>query len=393
MGNVQYLPNGNYLINWATNDLPIAMEVTPEGNVVFEMKFLEPLECYRTFRFEWDGIAKVPYLIIEPHSDKIILIFNKFGDSNVSEYRIYGGQNPKSDQILAKTTEPFVYLTDLENNQTYFFRVTAVDSTGIESGYSYEEEVFIKFIEPGENLIINPDFSQGSEYWELEISENAFAQGIVEDNIYWVQIDSGGIQYSDVQLRQENLEIVENRKYVIEFDAWSSESKLFDLRVRKSSEPFTDYSKIGTIYSTAQRQHHKYEFSMENITDYSAQIVFECGQSVADLFIDNISLYNLLETNIVGRESLPKKYRLYSNYPNPFNPTTIINYELPITNEVELSIYNLFGQKVVNLVSGKQAAGRYQVEWDASGYSSGVYYYRLTTDAGFTQTRKLMLLK
>jgi len=89
-------------------------------------------------------------------------------------------------------------------------------------------------------------------------------------------------------------------------------------------------------------------------------------------------------------------FRLDQNYPNPFNPKTIINYELPITNEVELSIYNLLGQKVVTLVSGKQPAGYYQVEWDASGYASGVYIYRLSAK-GKTQsvvrTKKLVLLK
>jgi len=66
---------------------------------------------------------------------------------------------------------------------------------------------------------------------------------------------------------------------------------------------------------------------------------------------------------------------------------------LPITNDVNLDIYNLRGQKVAALVTGKQSVGLHQVEWDASGYASGVYYYRLTTSAGYIQTKKLMLLK
>jgi hypothetical protein len=91
--------------------------------------------------------------------------------------------------------------------------------------------------------------------------------------------------------------------------------------------------------------------------------------------------------------SMPKNFSLDQNYPNPFNPSTIINYELQITNDVELSIYNSIGQKVATLVSERQSAGTYQVEWDASGFPSGVYYYRLSTDAGFVKTRKLVLLK
>jgi len=90
---------------------------------------------------------------------------------------------------------------------------------------------------------------------------------------------------------------------------------------------------------------------------------------------------------------IPGTLILRQNYPNPFNPRTIINYELPITNEVELSIFNLFGQRVATLVNEKQNAGNYQVEWNASDLASGVYYYRLSTSAGFVQAKKLVLLK
>jgi len=89
---------------------------------------------------------------------------------------------------------------------------------------------------------------------------------------------------------------------------------------------------------------------------------------------------------------LPKSFALSQNYPNPFNPKTIINYELPITNDVDLSIYNLVGQKVATLVSEKQHAGNHRVEWDASGFSSGVYYYKI--EAGeFQDVKKMMLLR
>jgi len=90
---------------------------------------------------------------------------------------------------------------------------------------------------------------------------------------------------------------------------------------------------------------------------------------------------------------IARKLRLFQNYPNPFNPLTTIHYELPITDYVRLTIFNLLGQKVATLVSKKQAAGTYQVEWDARGFASGVYYYRLSTEKGFVYTRKLILLK
>jgi len=85
--------------------------------------------------------------------------------------------------------------------------------------------------------------------------------------------------------------------------------------------------------------------------------------------------------------------QLYQNYPNPFNPKTVISYQLPVVSEVHLGIYNILGQKVATLVSANQPAGTYEIEWNATGYSSGAYIYRLETDNGFVQTRKLLLLK
>ena len=92
------------------------------------------------------------------------------------------------------------------------------------------------------------------------------------------------------------------------------------------------------------------------------------------------------------KPGLPTKFALKQNYPNPFNPTTTINYELPTTNDVELNVYNLLGQQVVTLVSEQHNAGYYQVEWDARGYASGIYYYMIKTD-DFQAIRKMILLR
>jgi hypothetical protein len=90
---------------------------------------------------------------------------------------------------------------------------------------------------------------------------------------------------------------------------------------------------------------------------------------------------------------MPQSFKLHQNYPNPFNPATTISYQLSAVSQVELSIYNLLGQKVATLVDRRQPAGVYQVKWDGTAYPSGVYYYRLLTDTGFNQTKKLILLK
>ena len=70
----------------------------------------------------------------------------------------------------------------------------------------------------------------------------------------------------------------------------------------------------------------------------------------------------------------------------------MINYQLPVTSTVELSIYNLLGQRVAMLVNQKQLAGSYEVQWDASGYSTGIYYYQLKAGE-FQDVKKMILIK
>jgi hypothetical protein len=86
------------------------------------------------------------------------------------------------------------------------------------------------------------------------------------------------------------------------------------------------------------------------------------------------------------------EWSLLQNYPNPFNPTTVISWQLPVGSQVNLTIYNLVGQKVAALVNEKQLAGIHSVEWDASNLTSGVYLYRLEAD-GIVESRKMILIK
>jgi len=93
-----------------------------------------------------------------------------------------------------------------------------------------------------------------------------------------------------------------------------------------------------------------------------------------------------------NKSLLPQEYVLSQNYPNPFNPITVIGYRLSAVSNVELSIYNVLGEKVSTLVSRKQSAGEYSVEWDASALASGVYYYELKT-VNFRDVKKMVFMK
>jgi glucose/arabinose dehydrogenase len=100
------------------------------------------------------------------------------------------------------------------------------------------------------------------------------------------------------------------------------------------------------------------------------------------------------ETAVSKEESavLPFTAVLEQNYPNPFNPETIITYHLSTNADVDLSIYNISGQKVATLVSRRQAAGEHSVKWDARDFPSGIYIYKLRAGS-FEQSRKLLLMR
>ncbi len=89
----------------------------------------------------------------------------------------------------------------------------------------------------------------------------------------------------------------------------------------------------------------------------------------------------------------PAEFKLHQNYPNPFNPNTIINYELQSRNQVTLKVYDISGKMVTILADEVKNAGKYEVEFSAAFFSSGVYFYSLFIDGNIFETRRMVLLK
>ena len=88
----------------------------------------------------------------------------------------------------------------------------------------------------------------------------------------------------------------------------------------------------------------------------------------------------------------PDRFSLSQNYPNPFNPVTNIEFSVPHSGLVNIAVYDALGREIETLVNDDLNPGTYNAAWDASGYNSGVYFYRFTS-ASFTETKKMILVK
>ncbi len=114
--------------------------------------------------------------------------------------------------------------------------------------------------------------------------------------------------------------------------------------------------------------------------------------SEPDRSVFTVLKYEQIPTGVSERQAIPTSYKLEQNYPNPFNPSTTICYELPKASFVTLKVYNVLGQEVATLMNEKRESGRYTVEFDASGLTSGVYFYAFVA-GGFVETKKLLIIR
>lgn len=156
------------------------------------------------------------------------------------------------------------------------------------------------------------------------------------------------------------------------------------------------------ITTTARRDETYPSLSKKgNNGNYVGIVYSESGSPGSYSFNDNTppdSVYTVYKKVLVltgvnnNNNEIPSKCSLMQNFPNPFNPVTVIRYELPQNGFVKLTVYDILGKEVETLVSEKQNEGIYEVKFDGSMLSNGIYFYRLQTD-NFTETKKMILIK
>lgn len=154
------------------------------------------------------------------------------------------------------------------------------------------------------------------------------------------------------------------------------------------------YSIGGGAFYYSTGRYYLEKFGLYSIGSSSGSTAYSASSNLTLIgcVIDNVSYGDTSLTNITINSMLVNDFKLHKNYPNPFNPVTNIKFQLPKSSFVNLQIYDLIGREVKTLLSENLNGGEYNVEWDASNFSSGVYFFVLRID-DFSQTRKMVLIK
>ena len=165
---------------------------------------------------------------------------------------------------------------------------------------------------------------------------------------------------------------------------WSTASELnnngFEVQ-RKSGDEFVTIAFVKGAGSTTEIQNYSYSDENLLVGKYSYRL------KQVD-FNGTFEYSNVINVDLFS----PNEFVLDQNYPNPFNPSTIISFSVPQSSFVTLKVYDVLGNEVSTLVNETKEAGKYNISFDASGLSNGVYFYSINSD-NFTSTKKMLLMK
>lgn len=243
------------------------------------------------------------------------------------------------------------------------------------------------------NQIDNGDFFNADSFWNFVTLSAAQATGTIIDGAYNVSITNGGNDVWDIYLGQTGINIESGKEYTVSFDGYAADSRTVSVLVGKNSAPWTVYHAPQIFSLTTSKQTFTYTFVMNESSDNQSRFGFDIGGSAIDVFIDNVRVSSgTIPVSITESLTLPKSIQLFQNYPNPYNPVTTISYQISEQSFVTLKVYDVLGNEIKTLVNEEKPLGVYQINWDASLLSSGVYFYRLQA-GDFVQTRKMILLK
>jgi photosystem II stability/assembly factor-like uncharacterized protein len=250
-------------------------------------------------------------------------------------------------------------------------------STGFVSTYSPGLKGILYTSNGGTNWV---NYSTGSTKRIESVFLRSSGLGFVGcDSALLLRTTNFGLNFSQVPV-PNNL-YVQNIRFANEFTGWFL-----------GTERNSPYS--GRLYvtnnggSSFQQMMSLMSFNVKGYSFVDALNGFVCGDSGKVLKTTNGGLTFISQNT----GFTPDRFSISQNYPNPFNPVTNIKFDIPKSGFVNITVYDLLGREVTKLVNERMQPGSYNVDWDASNYPSGVYFYKLES-GDFSESRRMVLLK
>ncbi len=226
------------------------------------------------------------------------------------------------------------------------------------------------------------------------VSRFEISAGIAEDaksGVDLLDIFSPPSLFCDVNMSLFSDEIETEYKYLQkEFRPEIGEGQSFNILIKNISNETLELVTKG-LGNFSEYELYLLDKSLAKLYDLRKQKNIEIPKNTSGkgyvLYIGTEEYISQKKVNLI-----PLEYVLFQNYPNPFNPSTTIKYSIPKQANVMLKIYDLLGEEIETLVNEEKSAGNYEVQFDGSGFSSGVYFYQMLSGE-FTDTKKFVLLK
>jgi hypothetical protein len=176
--------------------------------------------------------------------------------------------------------------------------------------------------------------------------------------------------------------------------------------LKNSNTPLND----AVVYAKKDENFHRFsisnsygQYALNNLLSATYKIYFSRLGYKSDsmsVTLTNIQYLNSINHTMIpyyvgiknNENPVPTSYRLYQNYPNPFNPVTRIKFDIPKISDVTIKIYDVTGREIAKLFNSKLQPGKYELTWNASQFSSGLYFIRIEANS-FSDTKKIVLIK
>ncbi len=416
----------NFIYGWEFDGHGDLGEFSVVTDPVFEGNQALRLDILDGFQNPWNLEAKNNLVRVEPGKTYTLSVGLKT-DQPGTEVRVLA-QNLRFDWYEAQRVELTDEWEEIQFNFTITdnsFDILAALQFGFEGNENttvYVDALTIRefIIDPGTPINVNAGFEDSPPGHSPADSINGWSFNGHEENLATFQtvsepvyegesaleIDISGIGEVpwSVEAASENIPVTPGYTYQLTAMVRSAVPGA-TMNVWVQDLEFSAYARVSSddISLTTDWQMLYTEFTVGNDTEY-VRVPFHMGleENIGNkIYLDNVIVSQITEDGeptasdpsaSENRHELPESMTLHQNYPNPFNPATQIRFDLAEPGQVTLTVYDMLGQRVASLADTPMSAGQHEVTFDATGLSSGIYLYRLSS-GNRTLTRSMLLIK